>query len=321
MQGEVCPAVRVGRASHRGQAAGARAGDGGRASILAMTAHAAFLRVYEPLAAFSGEQRRRWEDYAAQGLALGPAAGAAQERAAGLRALVGRPPQVVPAEQEHAFVTEVDGVTLVCPWRTRLRALEGLQEFVEDLPDEVVEAFVPLALARSVGEELDGWRAAHPDLRSHQRSSPWQVPLRWFVLVDAAEREVRLGHPTGGRGASVDRLAGRALVYRTAMSRARRRTARALSVLRRTVEDGSVAAGVEDLGRWLEEFHPRSLVELDYGGLVHLVDDTALAEDESARDVAAALAALGAGDAVAAAAAYSRVTARMKALQAVESAN
>ena len=24
-----------------------------------------------------------------------------------------------------------------------------------------------------------------------------------------------------------------------------------------------------DVGRWLEEFHPRSLVELDYGGLVH----------------------------------------------------
>ncbi len=80
------------------------------------------------------------------------------------------------------------------------------------------------------------------------------------------------------------------------MSRARRRTARALAVLRRTVEDGDVAAGLEDLGRWLEEFHPRSLVELDYGGLVHLLDDTALAQDESARDVAAALAALGAGD-------------------------
>ena len=105
------------------------------------------------------------------------------------------------------------------------------------------------------------------------------------------------------------------------MSRARRRTARALAVLRRTVEDGDVAAGLEDLGRWLEEFHPRSLVELDYGGLVHLLDDTALAEDESARDVATALAALGQGDVGAASDAYARVTARMKALQSVESAN
>lgn len=296
-----------------------------------MTAHAAFLRVYEPLAAFEGEQRSRWEAYARSGRVLPPAQGVAAERAAALRALVGRPPQAVPGDEEHAFVTEVDGVTLVCPWRTRLRSLHALAEFVEDLPDEVAGAFVPLALARAAEEELAGWRAAHPEMREHQRSSAWHVPLRWFVLVDAEEREVRLGQPATGGGSRVDRLhvqgqqvhgqVGRSLVYRTAMSRARRRTARALSVLRRTVEDGSVAAGVEDLGRWLEEFHPRSLVELDYGGLVHLLDDQALAQDESAGDVAAALSALGAGDAAGATAAYARVTGRMKALQAVESAN
>ena len=105
------------------------------------------------------------------------------------------------------------------------------------------------------------------------------------------------------------------------MSRARRRVARALSVLRRTLDEGAITAGVEDLGRWLEEFHPRSLVELDYGGLVHLVDDAALAEDESARDLGLALAALAEGQGEQAAAAYGRVSARMKALQAVESAS
>ena len=79
--------------------------------------------------------------------------------------------------------------------------------------------------------------------------------------------------------------------------------------------------GVEELGRWLEEFHPRSLVELDYGDLVHLLDDTELMQDESARDVTLALALLGEGDAERAATAYGRVTARMQALQAVEQAN
>jgi hypothetical protein len=286
-----------------------------------MTVHAAFLRVYEPLAAFSGEQRRHWEGYVARGRAMSPAAGVAHERASALRALAGRPPQALPTGEDHAYVTEVDGVTLVCPWRTRLRALEALEEFVADLPDEVVEAFLPLSVARAAGEELSGLRTARPELRICQVSSTWQVPLRWFVLVDAEEREVRLGLPTCGGGTPVDRLAARALVYRTPMSRARRRTARALSVLRRTVEDGSVAAAVEDLGRWLEEFHPRSLVELDYGGLVHLLDDDALTQDESARDVADALSALAAGDADGATAAYARVTERMKLLQAVESAN
>ena len=54
---------------------------------------------------------------------------------------------------------------------------------------------------------------------------------------------------------------------------------------------------------------------------MHLLDDAELAQDESARDVADALAALGEGETDRAAAAYGRVTARMKALQAVESAN
>ena len=102
------------------------------------------------------------------------------------------------------------------------------------------------------------------------------------------------------------------------MSRARRRTARALAVLRRTVDDGAVTQGVEELARWLEEFHPRSVVELDYGGLVHLLDDAELQQDDSARDVADALAALAAEEPARAAAAYGRVAARMKALQAVE---
>lgn len=282
-----------------------------------MTAHAAFLRVYEPLAAFEGEQRRQWESYLSAGDAPSPAAGQAMEREAALRAVVGRPPLVLPEVADHAYVTEVDGVTLVCPWRTRMRSLEALEEFAADLPDVVLEAFVPLHVAASAGEQLDAWRAAHPDARSSQLTSTWQVPLRWFVIVDAEERVVRVGTPEG----VPSRLTGRSLVYRTAMSRARRRTARALAVLRRTVDDGAVTAGVEDLGRWLEEFHPRSLVELDYGGLVHLLDDAELQQDESARDVAGALAALSDGDPVAAAAAYSRVTARMKALQAVESAS
>lgn len=287
----------------------------------AVGVHAAFLRVYEPLAAFDGPARRRWEAYVAAGRAVAPAEGVARERAAALRAVAGRPPQVVPAVEDHAFVTEVDGVTLVCPWRTRLRALEAVEEFTADLPPEVVRAFLPLEAVRAAEDELEQERADRPAERTAQLTSAWHVPLRWFVLVDAEERQVRLGASGGGGGTSVDRLAGRGLVYRTAMSRARRRTARALAVLRRTVEDGEVAAGLEDLGRWLEEFHPRSLVELDYGGLVHLLDDTALAEDESARDVATALSALGEGDAATATEAYARVTGRMKALQAVESAN
>jgi hypothetical protein len=206
--------------------------------------HTAYLRVYEPLAAFEGVERRRWEAYLAEQEAPSTAAGAALEHEAALQALVGLTPSVLPDLPEHAYVTEVDGVTLLCPWRTRLRALEALEEFLSDVPRELVSAWLPAGLAESVGDELDAHRLAHPDERVPQLTSTWHVPLRWFVLVDAGEREVHLG-PSPRQGAV---RTGRSLVYRTPMSRARRRVARALAVLRRTVEDGVVTAGVEDLG-------------------------------------------------------------------------
>jgi hypothetical protein len=293
-----------------------------------MTAHVASLRVYEPLAAFDGAARARWEAYASRPDLPSPAAAAALERETAVRAcaLGG---SGLPAPDEQAFVTELDGVRLVSPWGVRLRSLEGLQEFLATSPAVLVPAYLPRALDVDLDDQVDAERLARPDERAHVLTSSWHVPLRWFVLVDPKEREVQLGslaRPGDGAGdragaAGTRRRTGRSLVYRTPMSRARRRVARALDVLRRTVEDGVVTAGVEDLGRWLEEFHPRSLVELDYGGLVHLLDDERLESDLSARDVTLALAALGEGDADRAAAAYARVTTRMKALQAVESAN
>jgi hypothetical protein len=281
-------------------------------------AFAAYLRVYEPLAAFEGDERRYWEAYVADGRALSAEQGVALERRAALRPLTGVPVLRLPAIGDEAFVLDADGVTLVCPWRTRLRSLQALEAFRAELPDELLEAFVARPLLEEADAELERLRAEEPDLRVHVLSSSWQVPLRWFVLVDSAERAVSLGAPAD---APLARLTGRSLVYRTPMSRARRRTAKALDVLRRTVEEGAVSEGVEELGRWLEEFHPRSVVELDYGGLAHLLDDAELTQDESARDIAGALRALADGDPGRAASAYARVTARSKALQAVESAN
>jgi hypothetical protein len=279
-----------------------------------VTVFAANLRVYEPLAAFHGAERDRWEAYARNGARLPEQAAVALERAAVVAAAVHRR---MPFLGDHAHVLDVDGVTLVSPWRTDVRAREALVDFCSDLPDVVTDAFVPRSLLEQAEVELDRWRAEHGSVVMHVRTCTWQVPLRWFVLVDAEERTVSLGEPA----ASTVRRTGRSLVYRTPMSRARRRVARALSVLRTAIDDDEVTGGLEELGRWLEEFHPRSLVELDYGGLVHLLDDAELLQDESARDMAHALQHLASGDSDEATAAYGRMTARMRALQAVESAN
>ena len=255
------------------------------------SSYAAHLRVYEPLAAFEGDERRFWQERLAAGAGLTREAAQAWEHRAGLAALCGVSPLVLPDAAERALVTELDGVTLVCPLRTRVRAAEALLDFADTVHDDMLGAFVPGAGVVTAEKELDIWRSDHPDGRLHVQTSPWQVPVRWFLLVEPEERLLLPGSAVGPLGIRT----GRALVYRTAMSRARRRAARALAVLRRTVDDGSVTQAVEDLARWLEDFHPRSLVELDYGGLVHLSDDEALSGDESARDVAEALAALAAG--------------------------
>src|SRR5258708_35811933 len=75
------------------------------------------------------------------------------------------------------------------------------------------------------------------------------------------------------------------------MAQARRRVARALGTVRRipgtaqarrapgarpehdappTAALVRVSVALEEIGRWLEEFHPHALVELDYGGVGQL---------------------------------------------------
>jgi hypothetical protein len=97
--------------------------------------------------------------------------------------------------------------------------------------------------------------------------------------------------------------------------------ARALNAVRRHAGEELDLGEVESVGRWLEEFHPHSLVELDYGGLVHILDDAALRADESVAEVAAAITGMETGQAELAVAMHKRVIARWRVVRALESAN
>lgn len=91
--------------------------------------------------------------------------------------------------------------------------------------------------------------------------------------------------------------------------------------LKEAIDEGPLIEGLVDVGRWLEEFHPRSLVELDYGGLVHVLSAAELDEDHSAADVAEGIEALRLGDADAAGEAYGRLAGRWRAVRDRRSAN
>jgi hypothetical protein len=309
--------------------------------------YAAFLRVYEPLAAFREPERSYWQAYAAERRGPGAVAGATalEEGRQRLADLIAVPPVAVPEhESRDAFVHEADGVVYLCPWRTRLRSWMALEQLQELLPPTLLDAVVPQVVREQAEADWDRWRAQNPDGRPWILTATWNVPVRWFLLFGPEDREFAPAHwepeePAGeagdqeqrepgaeGQSGGVKRRIAPVLRYRTPMAQARRRVARGYRVLREALEEGPVGTsrlttGVMEVGRWLEEFHPRSLVELDYGGLVHAISEEGLAGDTSVQDVAQGIAALREGDGAGAGRSYRAVTERWRLVQELRYAN
>ena len=274
---------------------------------------ASYLRVYEPLTAFDRDRQIFWRRYVKDGKAVAPLEGPVRQRSAVIEAL-GAGWTRLPDLPEEAYVLEADDTLLVCPWNLRVRVAEAALNARDGVPPVLADAFVPPVLAGQARAIVEAWRSGarvleHGVPRLHEQIATWGVPLRWFVFVDAEEREL------------TTRPERRVLRYRTEISKARRRASRGLAVLRKSVGDAPITEAVEEGARWLEEFHPRSVVELDYGGLVDLLPDDALAEDDSPALVAAGLAGLSKGDAEAATEAYEKLVARWRAVQLLERCN
>lgn len=274
---------------------------------------AAYLRVYEPLTAFDRERQVFWRRYVREGRAVTPVDGPGRQRTAVLEAL-GAGWTRLPDLPDDAYVMEADDTLLVCPWNLRVRVAEAALSARDGVPSILADAFVPPVLAGQARAIVDDWRSGAKVLergvpRLHEQIATWGVPLRWFVFVDLDERELSL------------RPERRVLRYRTEISKARRRAHRGVSVLRKSVGNVPITEAVEEGARWLEEFHPRSVLELDYGGLVDLLPDETLREDDSPGLVAAGLAALARGDADAATEAYEKLVSRWRAVQLLERCN
>jgi hypothetical protein len=283
--------------------------------------YAAHLRVYEPMSGLPESERSRWQEYVAQGDLPSRPVQMAREHEAALSAVLSMPPRLTLTDGvDHAYVRHVDGLTYVCPWRLQLRAWDALDSFRAQLPDELRDVFFPAALSAAADDAREAWIATHPEVKAGILTATWQVPIAWFAAFDAQERRLVLGDRRAGGGALGGGL-DRAMIYLTAMSRARRRIAQALRIVRKVFDEGPATAAIEDVGRWLEDFHPHSLVELDYGGLVQLIDDEALSADCSVADVNESLERLAVGDVRAAGECYERVVGRWRSVAALEHAN
>jgi len=277
----------------------------------------AYLRVYEPLSAFESRPRARLEAALAAG-ALPAAEAGMCERTAWLRTQLSSPPRILPGDRADGTATEgplhvlsldpaqVPGAdpavgVLVCPLDLRTRSAAALLGFLATATPTLVRVALPVGPRGAAAVMRSRAETVTSELGSsavHVVSSTWTVPMPWFALVDPAARQVDAVPRPDPR---------RRVYYRTTLSDARARAARAHAVLQRTIGDSGPALVLADTARWLGHFDPQSAVELDYGGLVQLMDDERLRADTSAHDVNGAVDALESGAVEQVAALYERL--------------
>ncbi len=194
--------------------------------------------------------------------------------------LVIEPGEVPISDDSVELATE----PLVCPLEIRVRSAAALASFLDDAPPALQAAVLD---AKGLTPEAVRSRstAALRDLYGstmHVLSTNWTVPLPWFTIVDPDERRIVLG--TGPS----DPI--REVSWRVAMADAMDRITEAEQLVREALgEDSGPSRILAETSRWLSSFHPLSAVELDYGGLVQLIEDPVLATDTSADEVHAIL--------------------------------
>jgi hypothetical protein len=269
-----------------------------------------YLRVYEPLRAFDGPSGTAVRAALARG-PLPPERAARHERELCLRAQLAA--RLLPGDERNGgrgrgagadaadpgrgaevlVLGGASGEPLVCPLDTRARAGAAVLSFLEEATPLLRSCALPVP-GTEARRRAEAAVAELGDGAAHVVSASWTVPLPWFALVDPEERQLRLD----GR---------RRVWWRVPMSRARARAAQAERIVRNGLGDGGSADVLAETGTWLGRFDRLSVVELDYGGVVDLVDDEALRNDDSADQVRDALQALRMGDAAAARANFDRL--------------
>ncbi len=247
----------------------------------------AHLRAFEPLDAFPPQERERWSRYVSTGRAVSATeARRTEDAVATARLIAGR----AATGDESALVRRVGNRLHICPLQLDLRAATALVEFRRQMPDQLLDAFLPDVGTRS---RLD--RLALSGETPHTRDAPWVVPLPWFVAFDPDDR--RLLDPPEGRGPRI--------VHLTTADQAADRLGRAIEIVEATIEDGEdVLAALADVASWVDTFDPRSIIELDHGGVAALFTRSELELDHTCEDLWNALESLAEGDLLAAAAYY-----------------
>ena len=267
------------------------------------TPYVASLRIYEPIDSFSTFDQLRWSQ-----IAITSPTGWDEQVRSLKRSITNEPPNLKP---DGAHVLEHEGKRYIAPWSTAARCWAALDDFKYTLPPSVIKFFIPQTIEDSINSTID----IVEDKVSHILTSTWNIPPRWFALFSPDERL---------RGVNED---GHFTIMRTAIANAKTRCTFTHQAVLGAFGEGAVEGEVAELLDWLEIFDPKSIVELDYGGLAtylskQLIEsgEVGLDADTSIEDVTSSIAGLASGDGALAGRGYERLVSRWRRVSALESA-
>ena len=267
------------------------------------TPYVASLRVYEPISSFEPADRLRWSTIAASENS------SRTEQILALRRVIS--PESPALRPDGAHVIDVDNARYVSPWSTATRCWAAMEDFKSSLPSSVSSLFIPERVEEVMTSGFDFVESKVP----HILTQNWIIPPRWFTLFVPEER-VR------GRDSY-----GPFTVVRTTLANAKTRCLTTHGAVRNAFGPGQVEEELQDLGNWLDNFHPESFLELDYGGLAEYLEsalvakgEAGLAADTSIEDVLSSVSGLASGDGAVAGRGYERLVTRWREVAAFEQA-
>ena len=187
------------------------------------------------------------------------------------------------------------GRILYCPSQLVIRAGLAANALMDGIHSPLADLLIPVSQRDKHQLRIDRINAGEDAKRVHTRASTWGIPFSWFSLFSEGDRK------------DVIEAGGRILTVRvwTPLTEALDRARFAVAHLALAAPDLDMLDDLTQLTEWLELFHTRSLVELDYGAVADKVYP-----DESPMDVRLGIECLAEGDMTGAAAAYRRLASR-----------
>ena len=266
------------------------------------TPYVAALRIYEPLSAFEPADRLLWEE------AFPIYSTVEDEQTRAMQRLIA--PTFFASVADGAHIFDYEDVRYVSPWSTATRSWAAYDNFTDSMPSTVTKYFFTPAI-----EELITSGADYIDNKvPHILTETWMIPPRWFSIFAPEERM---------RGADSN---GAFSIARAKIANAKTRCNFTHEAVVNAFGEGGIEEEIQDLHDWMDMFHPKSLVELDYGGLADYLN-IALAEvggieaDSSIEDIHESLAGLAANDGATAGVGYERLITRWRKVAAFEQAS